>query len=142
MRAISIRQPWAWAIVNGYKPVENRKTNFVGDYTGPVLIHAGRAADAAHVPFLRSMMAAEGHDPDDVPDIEAMPRGGFVGQAVITGIVRHYNSAFFTGPFGIVLRGGKPFKLIGWPGQLGLFNVDATRLGLTEPGADEQGRLL
>ena len=24
MRVISIRQPWAWLIVNGYKDVENR----------------------------------------------------------------------------------------------------------------------
>jgi hypothetical protein len=24
MRTLSIRQPWAWLIVNGFKPVENR----------------------------------------------------------------------------------------------------------------------
>jgi len=34
--AVSVRQPWAWAIIQGYKPVENWFTTF----TGPVLIHA------------------------------------------------------------------------------------------------------
>lgn len=142
MKALSIRQPWAWAIVNGYKPVENRDTNFIGKFTGPVLIHAGRVAEPAHLPILRRMMAEEGHDPDDVPALEAMPRGGFVGRAVITGIVRHYNSAFFSGPFGIVLRGSQPMKLIAWPGQLGLFNVDPARLGLAEPETADQGTLI
>lgn len=38
--AVSVRQPWAWAIVNGFKDVENRawKTN----YRGLVMIHAGK----------------------------------------------------------------------------------------------------
>lgn len=41
MKALSIRQPWAWLIANGYKDIENRswRTN----YRGPVLIHASAA---------------------------------------------------------------------------------------------------
>lgn len=38
MKAITIKQPWAWAIVNGYKPVENRSWRV--DYRGPLAIHA------------------------------------------------------------------------------------------------------
>jgi ASCH domain len=32
--ALSVRQPWAWAIVSGYKDVENRSwpTNYRGTY--------------------------------------------------------------------------------------------------------------
>lgn len=39
-KALSIKQPWAWLIVNGYKDIENRswRTN----HRGPLLIHAGR----------------------------------------------------------------------------------------------------
>src|SRR5262245_46166865 len=37
--ALSVRQPWAWLIVNGYKDVENR--SWRTRYRGPVLIHAG-----------------------------------------------------------------------------------------------------
>lgn len=40
MRAITIKQPWAWAIFHG-KDVENRSRNIAGSYRGPVAIHAG-----------------------------------------------------------------------------------------------------
>lgn len=46
MRALTIRQPWAWAIVHGGKTVENRTRNIAGDYRGPVAIHAGLTIDA------------------------------------------------------------------------------------------------
>ena len=39
LKAISIRQPWAWLIVNGYKDVENRV--WFAKLRGRVLIHAG-----------------------------------------------------------------------------------------------------
>lgn len=39
LRALSVRQPWAWLIVNGYKDVENR--NWKTRHRGPLLIHAG-----------------------------------------------------------------------------------------------------
>lgn len=45
MRILTVRQPWAWAIVHGQKDVENRSRNIAGDYRGPVLIHAGSAWD-------------------------------------------------------------------------------------------------
>lgn len=40
MKAISINQPWAWCIVNGYKPIENR--DWATQFRGTVLIHAGK----------------------------------------------------------------------------------------------------
>lgn len=45
MRVITLRQPWAWAIVYAGKSVENRATNIVGDYRGPLAIHAGLGVD-------------------------------------------------------------------------------------------------
>lgn len=39
IRAITIRQPYAWAIVHGGKDVENRSRNIAGSYRGPVAIH-------------------------------------------------------------------------------------------------------
>mgnify|MGYP001137357808 FL=1 len=47
MRAITVRQPWAWAIVFGQKDVENRSRNIAGRYRGPVAIHAGLRDDDA-----------------------------------------------------------------------------------------------
>lgn len=42
-RILTVRQPWAWAIIHGGKNVENRSTNIAGDYRGPVLIHVAKA---------------------------------------------------------------------------------------------------
>lgn len=43
MRILTVRQPWAWAIIHGGKDVENRVRNIAGEYRGPVAIHAGLA---------------------------------------------------------------------------------------------------
>ena len=41
MKAITVRQPWAWAIATGLKSVENR--TWRARYRGPLVIHAGKA---------------------------------------------------------------------------------------------------
>ncbi len=43
MKAITVRQPWAYAIIHLGKDVENRTRNIVGSYRGPLIIHAGLA---------------------------------------------------------------------------------------------------
>jgi hypothetical protein len=57
VRALTVRQPWAWAIASGAKLVENRVQRW--SYRGPLAIHAGLATDPfgirwmqAHVPDL------------------------------------------------------------------------------------------
>ena len=48
MRILTVRQPWAWAIIHGGKDVENRVRNIAGSYRGPVAIHVAQAdADGA-----------------------------------------------------------------------------------------------
>ncbi|QWT24955.1 hypothetical protein KPL76_06250 [Subtercola sp. PAMC28395] len=55
IRILTVRQPWAWAIIHGQKDVENRVRNIAGDYRGPVAIHAGLA------PFEQNNMASKLH---------------------------------------------------------------------------------
>jgi ASCH domain len=43
MKALSVRQPWAWLIIAGHKDVENR--SWTTTYRGPLLIHAARRPD-------------------------------------------------------------------------------------------------
>jgi len=43
IRALTIRQPWAWAICSDRKKVENRTR--ATHYRGPLLIHAGQRID-------------------------------------------------------------------------------------------------
>jgi len=45
MRAITVRQPWAWAIMHGGKDVENRSRNIAGKYLGPIAITAALQVD-------------------------------------------------------------------------------------------------
>lgn len=45
LRILTVRQPWAWAIIHGGKDVENRVRNIAGDYRGGVAIHAAKADD-------------------------------------------------------------------------------------------------
>lgn len=45
MRVLSVRQPWAWAIVHGGKDVENRSRNLAGAYRGPVAIQVAQRED-------------------------------------------------------------------------------------------------
>lgn len=41
MKAITLRPPWGWAVLNG-KDVENRSRNIAGSYRGPLVIHQGK----------------------------------------------------------------------------------------------------
>ncbi len=75
MRVLTVRQPWAWAIIHGGKDVENRVRNIAGSYRGPVAIHvAGKYADPPGLALdaLNSAMeawcdAAPEHTEDDDP---------------------------------------------------------------------------
>lgn len=122
MKALSVKQPWAWAIVNGFKPIENRTRDV--SYRGEVLIHTGKAdAGKASWHALRERMVAAGDDPAELPDLEDLAKGGIVGRATIIEVMRGSSSPWFEGPYGLVLAKATPLKLIPWPGQLGLFEV-------------------
>ena len=55
MKALTIHQPWAWAIAAGHKRVENRV--WYTNYRGPLAIHAGKSTawDAAGREFLAEL---------------------------------------------------------------------------------------
>lgn len=53
MKALTIKQPWADAIVYGSKRVENR--TWGTRYRGALAIHAGKSIDLAAVPFVRGI---------------------------------------------------------------------------------------
>lgn len=88
MKALSIRQPWAWAILHAGKRIENRDWRGAPAYRGPILIHAAKgctrgeyeeAVDAIEVtidPALR------------VPPLRELDRGGIVGRARLVDVVR------------------------------------------------------
>lgn len=58
MRALTIRQPFAWAIAAGHKAVENR--SWSTSYRGPLAIHAGLRQDVEAMQDHRVMAATHG----------------------------------------------------------------------------------
>lgn len=93
---ISIRQPWAWLIVNGFKNVENRSWPLPGKFIGcRVLIHAGKHYDPRGTMEIFDAARAEGMLPaeDVVPlsDLQSQC-GGVVGSCVFTACVRDSSS--------------------------------------------------
>ena len=64
IRALTVRQPWAWAIIHGGKDVENRTQNIAGSYRGPVAIHAGLAKFEQHNMASHALRAAHGTEVD------------------------------------------------------------------------------
>ena len=117
MIALSIRQPWAWLIVHGHKPVENR--GWPTQHRGDLLIHAGRLFDSEG---LASVL-------DVFPGLRAaLPNqyelGGIVGKAQLVSCVQSHASRWFTGPYGFVMLDPRPLSFVPLRGQLGLFEVD------------------
>jgi hypothetical protein len=112
MKIITVRQPWAYLIVQGSKNIENR--TWATSYRGPVLIHASLNVN-------RAACRKHGLDP------ATLPRGGVVGIAEIADCVTKHRSKWFGGPIGFVLRKRRPLPFIKWKGTLGLREVP-TRL--------------
>jgi hypothetical protein len=97
--ALSIRQPWAWAILNAGKRIENREWRGGCKYRGPVLIHASlwggpsidrlsvAAQDEAY--FMINMAKRAGHTFDGPVTLRDLyeHRGGIVGRANVVGVV-------------------------------------------------------
>ncbi len=120
IRALSIRQPWAWAILHAGKRIENRGWQCF--YRGPLLIHAAKGCTRDEYEDASAFIAAVSGL--QVPPLEQLDRGGIVGKARVTGCVSASDSAWFCGRYGILLDDvrARPFMPI--RGQLGLFVVE------------------
>jgi hypothetical protein len=142
MKALSIRQPWVWAILNAGKRVENRdwKPRNPGlRFRGDFLIHASAGMTRSeYSDFLDTYKDIEcGHkdlsNPNhprfgrdthlDVPSIEALERGGIIGWATIVDVVTVFDSPWFFGPLALVLENVKPLTFTPFKGALGFFDV-------------------
>ena len=77
VKALTIRQPWAWATIYGGKDVENRRWKTA--YRGPLLVHAGMDADPDGPEFVLWTMA----DPQGY----AQPRAAWDARGAIIGLV-------------------------------------------------------
>jgi hypothetical protein len=115
MKALSVRQPWAWLIIAGHKDVENR--SWTTTYRGPLLIHAARRPD--------DVMADIENRYGVSIDRTALQFWGIIGHVELVDVVKRSDSKWFLGPFGFVFRNpvALPFFPIG--GRPKLFDLSA-----------------
>lgn len=120
MKALSVRQPWAWLIVNGFKDIENRDWKWMPHYRGELYIHASQGCTKSE--YREAVQFAHSIDPSiPVPPLEALERGGLVGKVFMEGAVERSSSPWFVGRIGLVLSEPKAIDFIQYKGQLGFF---------------------
>ena len=124
--ALSVRQPWAWAIIHGGKVIENRSLAAIraGNMTpGTICIHAaaGMRQDEYHWGAWR--LAKHGVA---CPSPANLPRGGIVGVVDVVEIVTQSTSEWFGGEAGLRLANPKPVEPIPAKGALGYFRWSAS----------------
>jgi hypothetical protein len=89
LRALSVKQPWAWAIVRGYKTIENRNLPFPGTLRPLprwVVLHASKTpypkrVEERELRSLRKELDQSGNRDVAIPS--AFRRGVIVGMAKI-----------------------------------------------------------
>lgn len=120
MKALSIRQPWCWAILHGGKDFENR--DWPTKYRGWVLIHASKRYEVDDEDFVaRTAYTTAGVA---FPGRLGILTGGIVGIAYLTRCVTHSDSRWFFGQYGFELTSARPLPFVAMPGKLGLFDVE------------------
>jgi len=135
MKILSIRQPWAWLIVNGGKDIENR--TWPTRFRGRFLVHASKGMTKREyedvVMYLESQAkwSLSHHDFVDfnnfvylmthLPRPERLKRGGIIGEVTLVDCVKESRSPWFMGKYGFVLKDAKRRKFIPMKGQLGFF---------------------
>jgi hypothetical protein len=144
MKALSVRQPWAWAILHAGKFVENR--TWATAYRGPLLLHASNRYDMDGKHWIRNIIGI--HVP---PNLQC---GGIVGRVHLAGCYDHEHlvrlrasaghhdqpladrilrSAWYGRGVAWVFTNPQPLPFVPCRGKLGLF--EAPEQGVLELGS-------
>lgn len=121
MKALSIRQPWAWLIIHGGKDVENRTWHT--KLRGRFLVHAAQGmtrqeyTDAAAFADLECSVK--------IPSFNELQRGGIIGSVELVDSVHTSDSPWYMGQKAFVLRDPQPLPFVPLKGRLQFFEVPA-----------------
>lgn len=124
MKAFSVRQPWAWLIVNGHKRFENREwqpRNPCRRFRGRVLIHASKGMTREE--YLIGADHAEDYG-ITLPPMEDLDRGGIVGETEIVDWHDRAPDLPFAFTSGLELRNSRPLPFRPCKGALGFFHAE------------------
>jgi len=123
MKVLSIRQPWAWLIINAGKDIENR--NWKTSFRGNILVHAAKGMTKQEYENAMNFVVTNHDIPLNFhePKFEELQRGGIIGMVEIVDCVSYSNSPWFFGDYGFVLKNPYPLPFKPCKGQLGFFEL-------------------
>jgi hypothetical protein len=112
MKALSIQQPRAWAIIYADKDIENRTWNT--HFRGTFAVHAsGTLMRDAELPR-RSLR----------PSPEELITSAIIGFVDLIDVVKGHHSKWFQGPIGFVLADPRPLRSpVPCKGKLGFWEI-------------------
>lgn len=123
---LTIRQPWAWLILNAGKDIENR--TWPTRVRGRVLVHAAKGCTQDEYweayDFARTARD-EKYAGLLLPALKHLERGGVIGSVEIADCVDSSDSPWFVGDYGFVLRNPKPLPFQACKGALGFWRHNA-----------------
>src|SRR3990172_3958852 len=105
MKSLTVKQPWAWAIIAGKKPIENRSWSTA--YRGRLVIVAGKSAVRSYIvdreKFLRALC---------ITPPEHYFHGYAIGTVDLIDVVSvsEAHGPFAEGPYCWILRNPAPFR--------------------------------
>ncbi|WP_223480316.1 MULTISPECIES: ASCH domain-containing protein [unclassified Pseudomonas] len=119
MKALSIRQPWAWLIIHGGKDIENRSWHT--KHRGRFLVHASKGmtlkeyADAAAFADLECGVK--------IPPFNDLQRGGIIGSVFLADSRDSSLSPWYMGEKAFLLVAPAPLPFVPLKGRLNFFEV-------------------
>lgn len=144
MKALTIRQPWCWAILYAGKDIENRDWNT--NLRGRIAIHAAKGmtreeyqdgiefiALAAYEAGMSNLVEYRKIKDLVIPDYEEMTRSAIVGTVEIVSSLRESTSPWFQGRFGFQLANPRSLvQPIPIKGYLGFWDVPEDVVAMIE----------
>lgn len=139
MKAISIRQPWAWLIVrpdltgdarleaifaSELKDIENR--TWPTKFRGRVLVHASKGMTRAEYEDAQDPLWASGGPKIELPPFDQLQRGGIIGAVTIDACIHPADRTsrwHAQDQFGFHLVDARPVPFVACKGALGFFDV-------------------
>lgn len=134
--ALSVRQPWAWAIIHAGKDIENRSWQAVNHgltRRGRIAIHTSKGMTREEYVDASEFMLKDLRI--ECPPARDLLRGGIIGSVEVVDVVTESDSPWFFGPRGLVLKSAEPHAFIPALGALGYFNWTAMDAASTPPAA-------
>jgi hypothetical protein len=126
MKAISIRQPYAWLIAQGHQDVESRPWR--SPQRGIIAIHAARSYTVAeHKRALERIQAIPSiaHLVKEIPLFDDLLRGGVIGLCEITDCTCKHDSVWYTREgWAYSLQKARPIPFVPMAGKINFFEVE------------------